>query len=295
MPPQTFFSGGWAGRKWATDHHRRSLPFKKQHKSKDEIFKCLKGAKSVKSGAEDTGPVTCLQPAILRVKSEKKPHVTSIPSLGFYRKIAKLFSKEKKVQINFSSMFYCILATFSFYFLPSPPQSSLFEASHRQDPQASFSLLHPFRCCIHFSWGLTQWTFYKTLSFSGSRDAFLSSCLPPTLYPTLQEKNLLLHCFLSCSLSANCSSRLLSDAAWRSHASEEDKGAISTCPGCQELAEGTTPEGTCVYQWRGSSRNKNALSEASMENWQHRTLPPHWHVNPRNGGTTPKNRTWNPL
>lgn len=144
MPPQTFFSGGWAGRKWATDHHRRSLPFKKQHKSKDEIFKCLKGAKSVKSGAEDTGPVTCLQPAILRVKSEKKPHVTSIPSLGFYRKIAKLFSKEKKVQINFSSMFYCILATFSFYFLPSPPQSSLFEASHRQDPQASFSLLHPF-------------------------------------------------------------------------------------------------------------------------------------------------------
>lgn len=121
MPPQTFFSGGWAGRKWATDHHRRSLPFKKQHKSKDEIFKCLKGAKSVKSGAEDTGPVTCLQPAILRVKSEKKPHVTSIPSLGFYRKIAKLFSKEKKVQINFSSMFYCILATFSFYFLPSPP------------------------------------------------------------------------------------------------------------------------------------------------------------------------------
>lgn len=102
-------------------------------------------------------------------------------------------------------------------------------------------------------------------------------------------------CFLNCSLSANCSSLLLSVAAWQSHASEGDKGAISTCPGCQELAEGTTPEGTCVCQWQGSSRNKNAPSEASMENWQHRTLPPHWHVNPRKGGTTPKNRTWNPL
>ena len=78
------------------------MPFKKQHKSKDEIFKCSKGAKSVKLGAEDTGPVTMpTASSLVSEKWEKKTHLTSIPSLGFYRKIAKLFSKEKKVQLKF--------------------------------------------------------------------------------------------------------------------------------------------------------------------------------------------------
>lgn len=263
MPLQTFSFGEWAEGKWATDHHKRLLSFKKQHKSKDGIWNFVKGTTLVQLRAQETEPVTVAIVSNLTIE-KRKNHIW--PAFIHWVSTEKFqnFSIRKEIQINSLSMVYCTLANLSFY--SSHPQSSLFGGFPETWSSGLFFMV-PLISLFH--WFLLMFDtvdcslFYKTISVFGSHDASLSSCLtsmhldkvPFRLFPKF-----FLKCHLQLYSPLRCSKMVL--CIWRRQGSYfsclqlayEAAGHVPRWPG---IADRPTPEGTCVDQWQGSCQNKN--------------------------------------